>query len=258
MTDRSDRDPSQARIVVDGLSFRYRPGTWVFREHSFSVGPGEVWAVLGPNGRGKTTLLKCVLGLLRPTEGAVSVSTPPAHVPQQHRLAFDYTVLDLVLMGRARHIGTLSGPSATDLEASRNALERVGMRAFADRWLSELSGGEHQLVLIARALASESDVLILDEPAASLDLGNQRRILALLKDLAAEGLAIVFTSHDPHHAVVAASSVLAMIDPVRYAAGPVDEVLSEHRLETLYGVPLRRVDVEHGGRAHASVVPILD
>ena len=258
MTDRSRPRPQPARIVVDRLSFRYRPGTWVFRDHSFAVEPGDVWAILGPNGRGKTTLLKCVLGLLRPTEGAVRVAAPPAHVPQQHRLAFDYTVLDVVLMGRARHIGTLAGPSATDLEAARTALDRVGLSTFAERWMSELSGGEHQLALVARALASASDVLILDEPAASLDLGNQKRILALLRDLAAQGLSIVFTTHDPHHAVVAASSVLAMIDADRYAAGPVDQVLSEAQLATLYGVPLRRVDVDHGGRAHPAVVPILD
>ena len=207
MTEVSPHSPWKARIVVDGLSFRYRPGAWVFRRHSFAVGPGDVWAVLGPNGRGKTTLLKCLLGLLQPAEGAVCVSTRPAHVPQQHRLAFDYTVLDVVLMGRARHIGTFSGPSAEDLEAAREALGRVGMHAFADRWLSQLSGGERQLVMIARALASESDILILDEPASSLDLSNQKRILALLTDLAAQGLSIVFTTHDPHHAVVAATSV---------------------------------------------------
>jgi iron complex transport system ATP-binding protein len=245
-------------IGFKGLGHAYRAGAWVFRGYSGSVGKGRIMAVLGPNGRGKTTLLKLLLGLLRATEGQVKVSGTTAYVPQLFQAAFDYSVLDMVLMGRARRIGLFAQPSARDESAARAALDRFGIADLAERGFQELSGGQRQLVIFARALASEAEVLILDEPTSALDLKNQALILDWIGRLARDdGMTVLFTTHHPHHALAVADEALLMLAAERFVAGAADAVLSEENLLALYGVPMRKLAFADGVRRVETLVPVF-
>lgn len=234
-------------LDLDRVGFAYTPGKWVFREVSLNVPAGSVVAVLGPNGRGKTTLLRCAAGLLRLREGSVRRDRPVGFVPQAHGTAFGYRVADMVLMGRARHIRAYASPGPRDRVAAAQAMERVGVLELAQRSFSELSGGEQQLVLIARAVASGSGVLVLDEPAAALDLRNQGRVLALLRELADDGLAVLLTTHHPGQALDIADGAVLMMGPDRVLVGPAGELLTEAALTELYDVEVRTIGYEEDG-----------
>lgn len=246
-------------ITADTLGFRYGAGaSWTFRRHSFRLGRGRVMAVLGTNGRGKTTLLKTLLGLNRPTEGRVTLAGAIGYVPQASDNAFAYSVLDMVVMGRARHIGAFSAPGRRDYNAARAAIARLGIEALSDRKVPTLSGGERQLVLLARALASECAILVLDEPTSALDFHNQQVMIDTMSALSRkDGLTILFTTHTPHHAMLLADDVLLMRGPEDYDFGPAAEVLTEERLSTLYDIPIRRLDFDHAGRAARAMVPVF-
>lgn len=213
--------------------------------------PGRVLALLGPNGGGKTTLLKTLLGLLPPLAGEVLVDGLPltglstrerahrvAYVPQSHAGAFAYTVADLVLMGRTAHGGLLARPSTRDREVAAAAMARLGITHLAQRPATQVSGGERQLALIARALAQESAYVVLDEPTASLDFGNQGKVLHEIHRLAAQGLGVLFSTHDPNHASRYADEALLVRDGHTLASGPVAQVLQRRLLEQLYAAPV--------------------
>ncbi|HET8726006.1 MAG TPA: ABC transporter ATP-binding protein, partial [Alphaproteobacteria bacterium] len=168
-----------------------------------------------------------------------------------------YRALDMVVMGRARHLGLFRAPGRRDFALARQALGRLGCSGLADRRVTELSGGERQMVMIARALAAGCDVLVLDEPTSALDFSHQKRLLHTLRDLAAQGLTIVFSSHVPQHAQQAADKVLLMQGPQDYDFGPRDQVMSEANLARLYGVPVRAFDLDHEGRPLRTVVPVF-
>lgn len=234
-------------LELDGVGFAFEPRRWLFRGVSLSLRAGEVTAVLGPNGRGKTTLLRCAAGLLRPLEGTVRRAGAVAYVPQTHAAGFGYQVREMVLMGRARHIRAYATPSRGDRVAAEAALRRVGLHHLAERPFPQLSGGERQLVLIARALASESRVLILDEPASALDLANQGRVLSLLRELAAEGMGILLTTHHPDHALHLADQAVLMVTADDVRVGPAGRMLADEALGELYGVPVRTVCFDDDG-----------
>lgn len=245
--------PNVHGIEVARLGFGFPAHDWVFRDVSFAVPPRSVTVVLGPNGRGKTTLVRCVAGLLNPQEGAVITDGAVGYVPQARPGAFAYPVLDMVVMGRARHVAAFSAPGSVDHTVARDALARVGIASLADRPYPRLSGGEQQLVLIARAIASESPVLVLDEPSASLDLHNQARILTLLQSLATSGMSVLMTTHHPDHALqLADSAVLMGADSVR--CGPVSDLLTDDNLSNLYGIGVHTVGYRHHGRQRQVVV----
>lgn len=174
---------------------------WLFRGLNLAVGAGDVVSVLGPNARGKTTLLTCLAGIRTPREGRVSVDGNLGFVPQSHATDHPYTVLDMVLMGRAARVRAWSVPNAEDEAAAWAALERVGMTEQAAQQYADLSGGQRQLVLMARALVCDPAILILDEPTSALDLRNQSTVLQVLLTLAAGGMGVIFTTHDPTHAL---------------------------------------------------------
>jgi iron complex transport system ATP-binding protein len=215
---------------------------------------GEVLALLGPNGGGKTTLLKTLLGILAPLAGAVLIDERPlasysaserarriAYVPQSHVPSFAFTVETVVLMGRTAHGNLFSAPSAADRAVAQRTLERFGIAHLSDRPYTMISGGERQLVLLARALAQEPSFIVLDEPTASLDFGNQGKVLREMRALAAAGHGVLFTTHDPNHALRAADRAFLMRDGERLAQGPVREVLTRARLEALYGAPVEEL-----------------
>ncbi len=245
-------------IEFDRVSFRYESGNDIFRNHSFRLKPGGILAILGPNGRGKTTLLKCILGILTPTNGRISVDGETGYVPQQASTLFSYTVLDMVVMGRTRHIGFFSSAQPRDYRIAEEALRTVGVKDLVERTFMELSGGERQLVLLARAVASECSLLILDEPTSALDYRNQRKVLHALERLARQrDLTVVFTTHSPNHAAYLADHVLLMRTPDHYRFGAINEVMTETNLEELYGIEVRNVAYDYSGGRGRAIVPVL-
>lgn len=247
-------------VEAERLGHWFVPERWVLRRIDLRLEPGEVLAILGPNGCGKSTLLRCLAGLLAPREGRVRRRVDAVgYVPQAQQLAFDFTVLEAVLMGRARFLRLGAVPGSADRHAARAALERVGLAHLAERPFSALSGGERQLALIARALAVESPLLVLDEPASALDLRHQGRVLLLLRQLARQGYAVAFTTHHPQHALLAADRALLLFGPGQYALGPVARVVNEDSLTRLYGVPVRLVEADGApGAGGWGVVPLYD
>ncbi len=244
-------------IAVDQAGFRFGD-RWIYRGISFEAEPGDMVAILGPNGRGKTTLLKAIVGLLKPQEGTIQVTGRIGYVPQRTEVAFAYKAIDMVVMGRASQIGVFRSPTSQDFQRAHAALDQLGLRDYAERSFDRLSGGERQLVLIARALASDCDLLILDEPASALDFRNQDTILSTLRRVAAEnGLTILLTTHFPQHAMHLANKVLLMHDVDRHQWGDAKEMLTERHLEALYGLPIRTVQVDAHGKIATSVIPIF-
>lgn len=221
----------------------------ILENYSLSVGQGEVLAILGANGVGKTTLLNCIAGLVRPSAGSATSLGRIGYVPQLFHSTFAFSVLDIVLMGRARHIGLFGSPRRVDYEIAQKYLDRMKVGHLRDRAFNELSGGQRQLVMIAQALSSECEILILDEPCSALDYKNQSIVIDTLRTLnSSMGLTIVFSTHAPQHGIEAASHVLLMKDRRRYEHGPVDGVLTARNLSSLYDVPIAKAVFAEGGK----------
>jgi iron complex transport system ATP-binding protein len=165
-------------------------------------------------------------------------------VPQSLGVLFDFSVIDMVLMGQASRIGFFRSPGRRDRQTAARALAEVGMSAFARHAFGTLSGGERQLVLLARALAGDAELVFLDEPTAGLDLANEARVLRTVADLKRRGTTIVMTTHDPDHAVQLADSVLLMQGRHGHRFGSAEECLTDAVLSRLYGVPLQRIDID--------------
>jgi len=224
---------------------------------SFTLDAGETLAVLGGNGAGKTTLFRTLLGLLPLQAGSVSIGGAKlaklapherarrvAYVPQLHAPAFGFSVLEAVLMGRASHIGAFARPGRDDHAAAQAALATLGIDALAKRRVTEISGGERQLVMLARAIAQEASVLVLDEPTASLDFGNRVRVLAEIDRLRAHGMTILFSTHEPDQALAHADRALLLADGRPLALDAVDRALTATNIERLYGTPVRLVKLD--------------
>lgn len=233
-------------LQVRGLSFAYGSHR-VLDRIDLDLRAGELCALFGPNGTGKSTLYRCILGHLR-HGGAVTlegedlsglrpaqVARRVSYVPQQHTNPFPFTVLDMVLMGRTPHLGGVFGPRRPDVAACERVLAQVGLAAERDRLYHTLSGGQRQLVLIARALAQDCQVLLLDEPTASLDFGNQMFVWRTVRDLARQGHAILVCTHEPNHVLWFCDRVLALGREGRLLAdGPPGEVVTGELVRTLY------------------------
>lgn len=228
----------------------------VLHDVSLTVNHGEVFSLLGPNGSGKTSLLKVFLGLLRPKSGTVLVEGKSvnaisprelarrvAYVPQLHRMAFAYRVLDVVLMGRMAHSGLFGRLRKEDTGIAQNALERLGIGHLAEKSYAAISGGERQLTLIARALTQGAKTLIMDEPLNGLDYGNQIRVLEGITQLASTGYTFLKTTHFPDHALWMASRVALLRQGRIVAAGPPAEIMTSRMLSELYQADISLVPV---------------
>ncbi|RYC42920.1 ABC transporter ATP-binding protein [Pectobacterium zantedeschiae] len=249
---------STIRLSTEELVYGYQQGLGFFSPLNLRCREGEITVILGANGRGKTTLLNTLLGNLSPLSGTVRRDGHIGFVPQIFTPPFSYSVLDMVLMGRAARVRLFAMPSAHDIHVAQNALTLLGIASLAECEFSALSGGQRQLVLIARALASECQTLILDEPMAALDVKNQAQVLRLLQHLAkTQRLSILLTTHDPAHAVIVAAQALLLMDNQRYLYGRCDDVVTEDNLSRLYGIPVRQVCVEIAPQPYRALIPIL-
>ncbi len=246
-------------LAVESLGFGF-PGRAVGREVTFGLADGEVMCVLGPNGGGKTTLFRTLLGLLEPQEGEVRLEGRPlgayarqaiarriGYVPQGHAGQFAYTVREVVLMGRTAHLGAFAAPGRADREVAERALALLGLEALAERPITQVSGGERQLALVARALAQEPRLLVMDEPTASLDFGNQVRILRRIRALSEHGISVLFSTHDPDHAFLAADRALLLAEGRMIALGTPKDVIRPDTLARMYGVQVEVVPLAGGG-----------
>ncbi len=253
------------KLAAQDLAFGYRDRR-VGSDVTLELAAGEVLCLLGPNGSGKTTLFKTLLGLLPPQSGTVliegrdagtltrdAIARQISYVPQAHGAFFPYTVRETVLMGRTAHLGLFSAPSARDHAATAAAIERMGITHLADAIYTQISGGERQLALIARALAQEARVVIMDEPTANLDFGNQVRVLERIRALAGEGIGVLLSTHDPDHAFLCADRVAMLHQGRLMACGTVSEVMTAEKLQQIYGVAVTVTAVPMGDGSTRSV-----
>ena len=235
-------------LGASGLSIGY-DGRTVASGIDLRVARGEVLCLLGPNGAGKSTLFKTLLGLIPPIAGDVRVGERPlgsltraelaksmAYVPQAQVMEFAYTVLDLVLMGRTAHLGPFSAPGRRDHERAHAALADLGIADLADAEANRISGGQRQLCLVARALAQDAPLLVMDEPTASLDLGNRLLVLERVRALKAQNYGVVFSTHDPDQARELATTVAVIAGGRLAAYGPPQDTVTGPILSAVYGV----------------------
>ncbi|MGU3658689.1 ABC transporter ATP-binding protein [Methylobacterium fujisawaense] len=255
-------------LHVRDLAFGYG-GRIVGSGVSFDLAAGEVLCLIGPNGGGKTTLFKTLLGLLPARGGRIvlggtdlsrlsrsAIARMVAAVPQAHAAFFPFTVREVVVMGRASRIGPFAAPGPSDAAAAEKALDALGIGHLADTVYTEISGGERQLALIARALSGKPRLLIMDEPTASLDFGNQARVLGQIRRLAQAGIAVLFSTHDPGHALLCADRLVALHGGRLVADGPSAATVTPALLRLIYGIDVVVASVP--GLAAPVCVPVVD
>ncbi len=239
---------------------------------SLSVETGEILCLLGPNGVGKTTFFKSILGFLKLMDGEVllngdninsltkrKVAKLIGYVPQAHTPPFPFTVLDVVLMGRTAHMGMFASPSTKDVEIAEKALNTLGISTLKNCIYTEISGGERQMVLIARALTQQPKILIMDEPTSSLDFGNQIRVLEQINRLSKKGIGVIMTSHFPNHVFLCSSKVALLQRNQIFTVGSVDEVVTEENLRSAYGINVRITGIEDSkGSIIKACIPLIN
>jgi len=257
----TDRNSAPAALEARQIHFAYRPGEPVLHGVSLTARPGRLLCLLGPNGSGKTTLLRCLLGELRPSAGEVFLhgravrsyrararARALAYVPQQPRSAFSFPAEEIVLMGRFSHTGALGRAGQIDRAVAREALKMTETLPLARRPLEELSGGEAQRVMIARALAQQPQVLLLDEPTSHLDMKHQIGIYAMLRRVAHDWpMAVVSVSHDVNLAARFADELLLLRAGRAAAAGAPADVVRADVLERTYDVRVELIAAPGGG-----------
>lgn len=241
----------------------------ILRDVSFEARPGDIVAILGPNGAGKTTLLRCTMGFLRWKSGQSLLDgrdihtmsfrerwTSLAYVPQAKGVASAYTAEEMVLLGRSSHIGVFARPGPEDMDLAHAVMERLHITKLMGKRCSEISGGELQMVLIARALAAEPEILILDEPESNLDFKNQLLIMETLSSLAADGMTCVFNTHFPAHAMQRANKAFLLGETGDWLFGETHRVVTEENIQRAFGVKAVIGEIETPGQVLRDVVPL--
>lgn len=236
------------RMRIENLHFSYGNHE-VLKGVSFGVEDRGFVSLLGPNGAGKSTLFRCMLGLLEPSAGSVHIcgrdirNMPPAelsyrvaYIPQSHTPVFNFSVFDMVLMGTTAQMPRFASPGKKQKALAEAALERMGISHLRNRGCSNISGGERQLALIARAIAQQAKILVMDEPSASLDYGNKLRVMETVKSLTQDDYTIIQSTHDPDQAYLYSDQILALYDGKILACGTPRDTVSSELISALYGV----------------------
>lgn len=261
-------------LTVENLACGYNEygkSNIVIDNISFSIDKGEIACVLGPNGIGKSTLFKGIMGLLKIYSGSIyldgidirimnnkELAKKIAYVPQARSTPFPYTVMEVVVMGRTAYLEYFSSPDEDDYYIAGETIEELGISHLADKKYSELSGGEKQLVLIARALTQKTSVLIMDEPTSNLDFGNQIKVLKYIDNLSAEGKSILMSTHYPDHAFLCKAKVAIIKGRDDFVWGTADEIITDKMMFEMYGIKTKIITAEFTeGTEVKTVVPML-
>ncbi len=235
-------------LSLENLSCGYF-GKHVIEGLNIDVSAGDILCILGANGIGKTTLYRTIMNTLCPISGKITLDGEDtlklrredfakkiAYVPQTHLPAFPFKVLDMVTMGRTAHLSLFASPAKQEEAMAFEAMEKLGIAKLAHRPYTEISGGERQLVLIARALVQDAEILLMDEPTSNLDFGHQMQLLERIKGLAGKKCSILYTTHYPNHAFACATKVVALMGGADWAFGTADAILTEPILKRVYGI----------------------
>lgn len=254
-------------LDIKNVSFSYEDKA-VLKNVSFSAGGGEIISILGPNGVGKSTLFKCILGFLKPQKGIVEIdgrdvlsltdrerALSTAYIPQSFNPVFNHSVLETVMMGAASRLGLFETPGKEERRRAEELIGAMGIAGISSRGTRKISGGEKQLMLLARSLMQEAEILIMDEPTSSLDFANSHRVMRKVKELSQRGYTIIFSTHSPSLAALYSSSIIALKDGTVLRKGTVDEIMTGEMLSTLYSFPIMTASVKIGGEEHFVCVP---
>lgn len=258
------------KLEVKHGKFGYTVDNILYDDINFSINKGEILTILGPNGVGKTTLLKCITSLLNWNDGQTIINDVPitnknnnilweivGYVPQSSYIKFNYSVIDMVLLGRTSYLKVYATPSKKDYEIAMDALNQVGIANLYNKKCTEISGGEYQLVLIARALAAQPQLLILDEPESHLDFRNQMLVLSILEKVVREsGLSCIINTHYPEHAMRLGDYALLLGRKGKYLFGSVEDVITTENLNDFFGVKVKILPFEYNGKLFSSIIPL--
>lgn len=253
-------------LEINNIEFSYNEKKKIFEDISFSIDEGDILCILGPNGAGKSTLIKCINGLLKLNKGDIlfkgknitmmdndELAKKMGYIPQTHSSTFAFRVIDIVLLGRVPHLGLTESPGKKDYKIAENAMESLGIAHLKYKLYNEISGGERQLVIMARVLTQQPEILLLDEPTSHLDFGNQIRTLGIINKLSKNGLSVIMTSHYPDHAFISSNKVVIMNNGTLMAVGSPEDVVTEENMRNAYEINVRIMDVEDHRK---TVVPL--
>lgn len=250
-------------LEVKDLAFSYHSdhSRMLFQDVNFTLQKGEIFSILGANGAGKSTLLNCLANLLRPAKGQIllnghnltdsslkKIAQTIGYVPQSHTPAYAYSTEEFIVMGRAPYLGLCAQPGEQDYELVREAMGGLGITHLSERPYTELSGGERQQVIIARAIVQQPDIIMLDEPTNHLDYGNQLRMIQLIQRLAQKGYSVIITSHMPDHVLLLGGAVGMLDTDGRLQVGSTEEIMTEENLKRLYDIDVHMVYIKEVGR----------
>lgn len=257
------------QLTINNISFSYKKGIKIIDNLSFEVNSGDLIAILGPNGAGKTTLLKCIMGFMKLDGGQCLLDSeeinkiPPrklwskvSYVPQAKSTSSSLYVEEMILLGLTSKIGVFSSPTENDRNKIKALAESLGIEKLLNKKCNEISGGELQMVLIARALASEPELLILDEPESNLDFRNQLIVLDTLSSLASSGIAVIFNTHYPEHALMRANKSLIIHKSGKSVFGDTVKIVTEENIKSAFGVNAVISNIETSGNIYKSILPL--
>lgn len=257
-------------LKVKNGSFAYPRQELILNDVNLELNKGKILSVLGPNGVGKTSLIKCMIGLLQWSKGDSYIfdnnikDMKPSelwkivsYIPQVRQFAFSYTALEMVLIGRTPHLGMFQQPNSEDIEISMDTMKRIGIEELADKDCNQMSGGQLQMVLIARALVSNPQLIILDEPEGGLDFRNQLLVLNLIKKLALEeNLSVVINTHYPANALSISDDTLMLSKKNDYIYGKTKDVLIPDNIKKCFNVEVVMNEIEYKSRLIRDIIPV--